>query len=360
MKNFGRNRRPGFTLVELLVVIAIIGILVGLLLPAVQAAREAARRMQCSNNMKQFGLAALNYESSYKRLPARKTGTATNTVRVTGWISMLPYMEQTAMYQNIQAGDPTAAPPIPPGGPQAWLGWAPWNQAPSFMRCPSDPAARPNTRDNSYAMSIGDSVFSSRDDREILRGVFATATYRRIGELTDGTSNTIGFSEIISTALMPNGGQNGIPTTLKGMLHNRGVVLVPGIAVNPALCRQATDGSHFVVGRTYWALRGVSWQDGQPTYNAFSTVLPPNGPACVDRGTWGDQADTMLPPASGHTGGVNGALMDGSVRFVSNSIDTGNNAAGPAANTRLSGASPYGVWGAMGTHAAGDILNNVE
>ena len=126
----------GFTLVELLVVIAIIGILVGLLLPAVQAAREAARRMQCSNSIKQLSLALHNYESTYKRFPARRAGTATgltdsrrnhtNAGRLSAFVALLPYTEQSPMYEQIQAGDPTGTvtvtnasggPIVVPGGP---------------------------------------------------------------------------------------------------------------------------------------------------------------------------------------------------------------------------------------------------
>ena len=183
MKNSLFRRRAAFTLVELLVVIAIIGILVGLLLPAVQAAREAARRMQCSNGLKQLGLANLNYESTFKALPPRKGGTGgpfngtirnnSNGNRLSGFVFLLPYMEQSAMYNQIQAGDlagtynyaaaqggPTAA----VGGPAAWTGWVPWNRSPSMLTCPSDgpvfnqPA---NTQTNNYACCIGDSTVNA-------------------------------------------------------------------------------------------------------------------------------------------------------------------------------------------------------
>ncbi len=100
--------RRGFTLVELLVVIAIIGILVGLLLPAVQAAREAARRMQCSNNLKQSGLALHNYESTFKKFPSHQLGgghlfAETQRGVYSGWYAMLPYVEQTAVYNQVEA-----------------------------------------------------------------------------------------------------------------------------------------------------------------------------------------------------------------------------------------------------------------
>ncbi len=124
MARFCRRRRA-FTLVELLVVIAIIGILVALLLPAIQAAREAARRTQCNNNLKQIGVALHNYHDVNKSFVYMKGGTAGygnatrfdgNYYRRSGIVSLFPYMEQGPLYDSIQAGDPTTAPPVPPGG----------------------------------------------------------------------------------------------------------------------------------------------------------------------------------------------------------------------------------------------------
>ncbi len=111
---------------------AIIGILVGLLLPAVQAAREAARRMQCSNNLKQLGLAVLNYESAYKKFPVKSGGTHTwvnvserllgNYDRLSVFVPLLPFVEQTPLYDRIQAGNETTAlGTVAPGGPSAWF-----------------------------------------------------------------------------------------------------------------------------------------------------------------------------------------------------------------------------------------------
>ncbi len=366
--------RFGFTLVELLVVIAIIGILVGLLLPAVQAAREAARRMQCSNNLKQMGLALHNYASSYKVFPARKGGTfwngstnnSGNRFRLSGHISLLPYIEQTAMYNMIQAGDPAGVmgypanqggPTVSPGGPAGWHGWRPWNVSPGYLKCPSDPNARLDNRDNSYGFSTGDSVFNTRDSQN-LRGLFANRVYRGFGAIADGTSNTIAMSEFICSRGYTAGGRPGVPTPVATYRHNQGIVLVPGLALSPALCRAMTDGQFFVKGLTFWGRRGINWIDGQPSYNGFATVLPPNGPSCADRGTWGDQADMIATAASKHTGGVNAVMCDGSVHFISDNIDTGNLSIGaPLAGQDISGPSPYGVWGALGSIAGGEVAS---
>ena len=161
------DRRRGFTLVELLVVIAIIGILVALLLPAVQAAREAARRMQCTNNLKQLGLAVHNYHDTYKRLPARAGGTQgptnlDNQGWLSGWIVLLPFYEQTPMYDRITAGD--LANGIPPWGPPTGNAWAAWMYRPGVPMCPSDSRRYDDTnlRLNNYCFSSGDDAEQRR------------------------------------------------------------------------------------------------------------------------------------------------------------------------------------------------------
>jgi prepilin-type N-terminal cleavage/methylation domain-containing protein len=145
----GRIKRSGFTLVELLVVIAIIGILIALLLPAVQAAREAARRLQCTNNMKQMGLALHNYHDTYKAMPwmrgpsndgTRNTRPLGNEQTIGAFMHILPFLEQGPLYDIISkpltVGANTA---MPFGPPRDFFWYTPWTLDVPVYCCPSAP-----------------------------------------------------------------------------------------------------------------------------------------------------------------------------------------------------------------------------
>ncbi len=368
-----RSRRFGFTLVELLVVIAIIGILVGLLLPAVQAAREAARRMQCSNNLKQLGLAAHNYESAFKRFPARAAGTTGtsgtglgdntgngkhNSGRLVGFVALLPFFEQGPMADRIDGGDSAAATPIAPGGPRGDQSWAVWNIPPATLRCPSDPGINPTAKHMSYVMSAGDQMVTLNTVNQNQRGVFSRQFWKTIGMLNDGTSNTLAFSEITCNGPTGNGSQTGFAAPLNGVKLNMAYVMTDGLASAPMACRLAHPGQYYAAGSMVHGKRGVNWTDGIFSYCGFNTISAPNSAACADTtsGSWGDQNIMVLPPASGHTGGVNAAICDGAVRFISNGVDTGNQGAAPVTG----GMSPYGVWGALGSASGGEATANLE
>ncbi|MGN6134449.1 MAG: DUF1559 family PulG-like putative transporter [Aureliella sp.] len=362
--------RRGFTLVELLVVIAIIGILVGLLLPAVQAAREAARRMQCSNNLKQLALACHNYADTYKSFPPRKGGTSCtfpgsvrvtcNGERLSAFVALLGFFEQGPMAQLVKNGDPTGTattttanggPIIPPNGPCAWCSWSAWDRSPSTLVCPSDGPvfnAPTNIRQNNYALSIGDQIASIRDATST-RGIFALRLGCKLQEITDGTSNTVLMSERLK------GDFTAYPTVANQISTRVGLAMaVPNVANQPSLCLTKAAGPYYAAGVSVRGKFGSLWTDGQPERVGFTTVLAPNAPGCSDNtaldGT-ADAVNVVIPPSSNHTGGVNAALADGSVRFISSSIDTGNlNVAQTA-----SGPSNYGVWGSMGSKNGGDI-----
>jgi prepilin-type N-terminal cleavage/methylation domain-containing protein len=364
MKRTGRRSLAGFTLVELLVVIAIIGVLVALLLPAVQAAREAARRMQCTNHLKQFGIAMHNYADTYLVFPNRRGGFGgVQANRISPYVQMLPYLEQKNLHDRIQAGDPTANPPIPPGGPRGDASWVVWNRPPAVFRCPSDVGAvtRGNSdKGHSYVLCVGDQVDWINTSTNT-RGMFARANSRRFAEITDGTSNTLMMSETCCNVPTGNGGTTGFAVTAGQVRLNMAYARIGSDPTNsPQVCRTVVDGRHYRAGTIVHGRRAINWTDSPAALTTFNTVMPPNGPACADTasGDFGDQNRLVIPPTSYHPAGVVGVLADGSVRFFSNNINTGNlGAAQPALSEHspYGGPSNYGVWGALGSMAGGDV-----
>ena len=312
-----RHSRRGFTLVELLVVIAIIGILVALLLPAVQAAREAARRMSCSNNLKQVALASHNYHDTYKSLPPMATGRTDN---LSGMVTLVRFMEAGNVVDKIDFG--TALQPWQ-GYPGGWDGV----EIPGLL-CPSGPRpAKGNLGRNSYRFCVGTTM---RDNNDVAanatNGVFQKRRGNNFSEITDGTSNTLAFSEVVM-------GNPGKPDDVRGNyamgVYNIDTVfaantLNPSVAQLQAVitgCMGTTVGSQgkyytSVTMNTGWQ-PGSRWNDGRPWYSAFTTVIPPNGPSCgVNYGSRG-----LYTASAFHPGGALHALADGSVRFVSETID---------------------------------------
>ncbi|MCO8121347.1 DUF1559 domain-containing protein [Stieleria sp. TO1_6] len=353
------DARNGFTLVELLVVIAIIGIMVGLLLPAVQAAREAARRMQCSNNMKQLGLALQNYHSAYKQFPAGAvwfegySGGAPNGTRtVSAAIFLMPFMEMTALYEGF-VNDAKQAPP----GSSPWESETLRNAGPqSSFICPSaanaDTPEYNNISKNTYVFSVGDEMWhnartNSQEASTIARGdyrsIFLPAlpekfneTRRRFRDILDGTANTIAMSEVAAT---PRGFATvkGDVAAFNG-IYNGGTGK-PGPCLTVPL--NANNPYEYETGADCW--RGLILGDGRTINNKFTTTLPPNAPSCAYGGnnnSWGTYS-----PSSQHQGGVQTLMFDGSVRFITDSIDSGDVNAAQV----TTGNSPYGIWGAMGS-----------
>lgn len=371
------SRKRGFTLVELLVVIVIIGILVGLLLPAVQAAREAARRMQCSNNMKQMTLAAHNYESTYKRFPPMQCGTGAlhpGTVHgpaqrfaMSGHYALLPYIEQTALYNQFNT-----------------VNWNPWeNGTPerklvnetrvAHLNCPSasgesEPTNAGRTRGvSSYGFCAGDNYAGSQiisggqQERDVValsaqkqqirnRGTFGRS-WPTIGELSDGTSNTIAMAEFNRPAAV----------------NSLGMVLMIAADPNtfsPLSCRAQWNGQQYVTPSLIFTgdtARGYRAWAGNQFFAGVTTILPPNSASCiiataVNNPHW---SAGIYSAGSNHTGGAMVSMADGSVHFISQNIDTGNLAL-PAPPATGGGISPYGVWGALGSARGGEPSARIE
>jgi hypothetical protein len=238
-----------------------------------------------------------------------------------------------------------------PGGPRGDQSWVVWDITPSAWRCPSDPGASLGVKGHSYVVSVGDTVVSINSLGNT-RGMFGNNFFRPMRDVTDGLSNTVVMSEICSNLPTNSGGQTGFAATTNGTEYRLALAMITGVQTSPAVCRSSVSGQYYIAGTNVRGRRGINWIDGPATLGVFSTVLPPNSPACAETGSgdFGDQNISVLPPNSRHTGGVHCLFGDGTVRFISDNIDGGDASAAPM----TSGQSPYGVWGALGTVNGGE------
>ena len=336
-------------------VIAIIGILIALLLPAVQAAREAARRSQCTNNLKQLGVALHTYHDTYNRFPCMgnplpNAGGYTSRY-LSGLVSLLSYLEQKPLYDQIAAGDPANG--IPPFGPGTEASWAVWDVSSMVFRCPSDSGKRDgnNQRIHNYAFSQGDDYQNMMGNNpNNTRGMFGWQIWYSASSVSDGLSNTVAMSEHLRQGF----GAMSV-TTARTIEHTRGTAQIPGLSgLPPSVAYTVTDGQYFLVGISGYHRFGSRWGRGAPMQAALNTILPPNGPCAFDIRTGVGWDICLLPPSSGHPGGVNVLFGDGSVRFISQTIDTGN--LGVVQVNTYYGPSNYGVWGALGSKAGNESV----
>ncbi len=366
----------GFTLVELLVVIAIIGILIALLLPAVQAAREAARRSQCTNNIKQLALAMLNYEDTYKHLPPGMMGTNpsgcawnsnTGTCNAASPIyHMLPFFEQGPLWDQIWSEvTDSAGTTYPAGGP--WVNHAPYPpyqlQLHSVL-CPSDGQAFQLRAYNapianvSYVFSRGDKIYamsaasygtSSWGSNWVPRGMFhgsgGGGSCVKLADIKDGTSNTAAISERPVYTGNPRKLMGSYCANVGG-LENGPVIAMAFKGPGGELVNCSLPPSHHRIGE--------SWASGYAMCTGFNTVIPPNGPAASS--SYGEWSWGVFPPQSYHPGGVVLGRGDGSADFVSETIDTGD-LSQPEPGILGVTPSPYGIWGALGSLNGGEPVN---
>ena len=362
-----RSSRRAFTLIELLVVIAIIGVLIALLLPAGQSAREAARRAECTNNLKQFGLALHNYHSTHDTFPMGGTEAYSNFPNEvypwSGWSAhalLLGYLEQQPLYDacnfnfapTFWGGNDLRSGTTGGAAHNATIN----NMVVGLFLCPSDGNAGKQNL-NSYYASYGTTISTCSwgSSQMVSTGLFMQWVSFGIQDCKDGTSSTIAFSEALTGdgrgngyggspdnpnpsryrgnfIMSPPGG--GVATGLVDAFHD-----VPGVLSDLQACAAGFQTTQTGIADH----RGYRWADDATGWTMFNTVQQPNDtyngcrfgcdPFCDP------SCGSFYGASSAHPGGVNVLFADGSVRFIKDTI---------ARN----------VWWSLGTKANGEIISS--
>ncbi|WP_235963900.1 DUF1559 domain-containing protein [Tautonia rosea] len=333
------RERRGFTLIELLVVIAIIGVLIALLLPAVQSAREAARRAQCTNNLKQIGLAVHNYHDTWGAFPMGEMPGG-----LSPQVGLLPFLEQTQVYDsfNFNLG-------------QRWI----WTQPAtitvgrtriSAYLCPSEiytEYASDSFRfwASNYAWNSGtwyprtqqwDGLFGrsygrSNSPETTIGGLPNNAlSLVNFASIKDGSSNTLLCAEVANGPLVVGAARTKVSDCFQAVgLTNTST---PQEAV--AACNQIDWNSGEIPWGGSWRYKGYAWVEGSIWRNWFNAIRTPNQTCCRPSDWW----FIMKPASSYHPGGANAVMADGSVKFFKESV-------------------AWPTWMALSTRVGGEVVS---
>jgi prepilin-type N-terminal cleavage/methylation domain-containing protein/prepilin-type processing-associated H-X9-DG protein len=328
-------KRRGFTLIELLVVISIIAVLIGLLLPAVQAAREAARRMQCVNNLKQIALAMHGYEGVNGRFPP---GSGLAPSEASALIPILPFLEQGSRYCSFNFGSNLT---------NSFENVTARDQYIGIFLCPSDSSrgavaeplilpgqAAAEMGKSNYFGNLGANGWAFEQKPPQIKssgqlGVFAYGSSTSLAAIVDGTSNTALEAETRRGA-RPSNDATDITVISPAVWGASNIAAANPNNLLPAVCSSKSTGKP--INAT-----GLQYQTGTFYFCLYTHTVPPNwsGRDCIVANFF-DQAH--LASRSWHPGGVNVALVDGSVRFISDRI-------------RMP------IWTALGTRSGGEVIS---
>lgn len=377
-------RNNSSALFSLITAMILVMILMALGLPLILRQRSAARSTACGMRLIQIGLATHNYHAAFRQLPPALGGTTggkmSNQGRLGPLVALLPFVEQQKLWESIinPLVNSKTETTFPSMGPEPWhdpSDYTPWNSAPSAYRCPESSTsvieAEPHEPRIVTTLAIPDSILSessvgtaanyvysagdslaragmmveSNDDQQFaraaMRGVFMANKKTRFSDVLDGLSNTLMFSETVSAADRDN--------TNSKIANN-----VAGLSKIPALCLKA-----HAKGVTQWwdTGRGQRWNEGTLAISGFQTVLRPNSPSCLsEKGA----EEPLVSASSLHVDGVHVVFADGAVKYISNEIECGDSAAAAVSSepgmSPPGSVSPYGLWGALGSRAAKEVI----